>query len=161
MSAFRELDLSSHRRVLIAGDIHGMFRLLKRELAKQEYDPDKDALVFAGDLIDRGPDNLKALDWIERPNVFRVLGNHEEIIEQISQGEVSLKEAQKLGSAWLFNHNKDDQREIARKLMRAPTALEIKTPGKWTIGGLCCKDWRQSEVGCRSAPIRRLLRNGG
>src|SRR3546814_20298754 len=25
---------------------------------------------------------------------------------------------------------------------------------------LCCKDWRQSEVGCRSAPIRRLLRNG-
>ncbi len=29
------------------------------------------------------------------------------------------------------------------------------------ILGLCCKDWRQSEVGCRSAPIRRLLRNGG
>ncbi|MEX6940277.1 broad-spectrum mercury transporter MerE, partial [Pseudomonas aeruginosa] len=29
-----------------------------------------------------------------------------------------------------------------------------------TAGGLCCKDWRQSEVGCRSAPIRRLLRNG-
>lgn len=28
-------------------------------------------------------------------------------------------------------------------------------------GRLCCKDWRQSEVGCRSAPIRRLLRNGG
>ena len=30
-----------------------------------------------------------------------------------------------------------------------------------TDKGLCCKDWRQSEVGCRSAPIRRLLRNGG
>ena len=30
-----------------------------------------------------------------------------------------------------------------------------------STGGLCCKDWRQSEVGCRSAPIRRLLRNGG
>lgn len=31
-----------------------------------------------------------------------------------------------------------------------------------TVGNrLCCKDWRQSEVGCRSAPIRRLLRNGG
>jgi AcrR family transcriptional regulator len=29
------------------------------------------------------------------------------------------------------------------------------------IWRLCCKDWRQSEVGCRSAPIRRLLRNGG
>ena len=32
---------------------------------------------------------------------------------------------------------------------------------KSKYGGLCCKDWRQSEVGCRSAPIRRLLRNGG
>ena len=33
--------------------------------------------------------------------------------------------------------------------------------GKRHPGRLCCKDWRQSEVGCRSAPIRRLLRNGG
>ena len=30
-----------------------------------------------------------------------------------------------------------------------------------SVERLCCKDWRQSEVGCRSAPIRRLLRNGG
>ena len=28
-------------------------------------------------------------------------------------------------------------------------------------GSVAEKDWRQSEVGCRSAPIRRLLRNGG
>ncbi|QNE33673.1 hypothetical protein F1C10_16370 (plasmid) [Sphingomonas sp. NBWT7] len=32
---------------------------------------------------------------------------------------------------------------------------------RWPARRLCCKDWRQSEVGCRSAPIRRLLRNGG
>src|SRR3546814_3806026 len=32
---------------------------------------------------------------------------------------------------------------------------------EWLALRLCCKDWRQSEVGCRSAPIRRLLRNGG
>src|SRR3546814_6857978 len=30
---------------------------------------------------------------------------------------------------------------------------------EWLALQLCCKDWRQSEVGCRSAPIRRLLRN--
>ncbi|MBO9380789.1 DUF1738 domain-containing protein [Sphingomonas histidinilytica] len=33
--------------------------------------------------------------------------------------------------------------------------------GMNTFWRLCCKDWRQSQVGCRSAPIRRLLRNGG
>src|SRR3546814_16507076 len=32
---------------------------------------------------------------------------------------------------------------------------------EWLAMRLCCKDWRQSEVGGRSAPIRRLLRNGG
>src|SRR3546814_8997163 len=26
---------------------------------------------------------------------------------------------------------------------------------EWLALRLCCKDWRQSEVGCRSAPIRR------
>jgi muconolactone delta-isomerase len=41
-------------------------------------------------------------------------------------------------------------------LQRAGTWRHI-----WRVVGLCCKDWRQSEVGCRSAPIRRLLRNGG
>lgn len=42
--------------------------------------------------------------------------------------------------------------ELKQALARRDTTL---------LGGLCCKDWRQSEVGCRSAPIRRLLRNGG
>jgi hypothetical protein len=40
---------------------------------------------------------------------------------------------------------------------KARRAAEQEAHRRW----LCCKDWRQSEVGCRSAPIRRLLRNGG
>jgi len=47
-----------------------------------------------------------------------------------------------------------DRDRLARLYTFEPADIEI-------IGGLCCKDWRQSEVGCRSAPIRRLLRNGG
>ena len=42
-----------------------------------------------------------------------------------------------------------------------PHLLTIVTDLKARGIGLCCKDWRQSQVGCRSAPIRRLLRNGG
>src|SRR3546814_1251931 len=29
------------------------------------------------------------------------------------------------------------------------------TDDRQSVDRLCCKDWRQSEVGCRSAPIRR------
>jgi hypothetical protein len=39
--------------------------------------------------------------------------------------------------------------------------LTVVDPQQTQVIRLCCKDWRQSEVGCRSAPIRRLLRNGG
>ncbi|QHD69654.1 transposase [Sphingobium yanoikuyae] len=53
---------------------------------------------------------------------------------------------------------------IAPSVMPRKPADRIKTDrrdamtlARW----LCCKDWRQSQVGCRSAPIRRLLRNGG
>src|SRR5699024_9633196 len=48
--------------------------------------------------------------------------------------------------------------------VRHPATLgssEVEAFLSWLANGLCCKDWRQSEVGCRSAPIRRLLRNGG
>ncbi|MBO9380869.1 hypothetical protein GG804_29360 [Sphingomonas histidinilytica] len=68
---------------------------------------------------------------------------------------------------------------IAVKVQEANKGIESKlTAQTWVIGSvgfvlaviglapafikrLCCKDWRQSQVGCRSAPIRRLLRNGG
>ncbi|CAB0528788.1 integrase [Corynebacterium diphtheriae] len=39
--------------------------------------------------------------------------------------------------------------------------VSVSTHRQALAAWLCCKDWRQSEVGCRSAPIRRLLRNGG
>lgn len=46
--------------------------------------------------------------------------------------------------------------ESVRPALQAVATTEAER-AEW----LCCKDWRQSEVGCRSAPIRRLLRNGG
>jgi len=62
----------------------------------------------------------------------------------------------------------DEGRALSQSLVvRYSGSIESWGPGG-SIGcvrehgkGLCCKDWRQSEVGCRSAPIRRLLRNGG
>src|SRR3546814_16250099 len=53
---------------------------------------------------------------------------------------------------------------LVDELRHALELVGCKTPlilGILLPYGLCCKDWRQSEVGCRSAPIRRLLRNGG
>ena len=64
---------------------------------------------------------------------------------------------------------REHRAEQARQTYRERHAPQVLTNGQALAGfaalgwflWLCCKDWRQSEVGCRSAPIRRLLRNGG
>src|SRR3546814_18643683 len=53
---------------------------------------------------------------------------------------------------------------LVDELRHALELVGCKTPlilGILLPYGLCCNDWRQSEVGCRSAPTRRLLRTGG
>ena len=49
----------------------------------------------------------------------------------------------------------------ALKPVLVALATDQPLDARYRDHGLCCKDWRQSQVGCRSAPIRRLLRNGG
>ena len=72
----------------IVGDIHGHAVELKKLLAKMGYQSDGYAyqhpsrkIVFVGDFIDRGPDNLGAIQiakaTVEAGNGFAVMGNHE------------------------------------------------------------------------------------
>lgn len=61
------------------GDIQGCFRSLKKLLKKIEFDPEVDTLWLAGDLVNRGPDSLKVLEFAYkyRKNIRCVLGNHD------------------------------------------------------------------------------------
>lgn len=64
-------------RDILVGDIHGYFQALEQALEAINFDPRVDRLFAPGDLVDRGPDSLKARDWLERPCFHSVLGNHE------------------------------------------------------------------------------------
>ena len=63
-----------------------------------------------------------------------------------------------VGVTWYMYPGGADTTDFAEAYAKLSGTLG---PVNMLAGGLCCKDWRQSEVGCRSAPIRRLLRNGG
>jgi serine/threonine protein phosphatase 1 len=139
------IDLSARRRVFAAGDIHGSFHLLEAELAKVGYDPQQDGLVFVGDLVDRGPDSMEALKWIDREDVRRTRGNHEDIAAMVVDRSADLRWALKCGAKWLIrekDHAK--QAEISRRLNDAPVALTIRTPGGYTVGVThadCPSEW--------------------
>ncbi|GJM06529.1 MAG: bis(5'-nucleosyl)-tetraphosphatase, symmetrical [marine bacterium B5-7] len=64
--------------IYVIGDVQGCFDPLQRLLAACEFEQNKDTLWFAGDLVNRGPDSLKVLQFVRSlPKVVTVLGNHD------------------------------------------------------------------------------------
>ncbi len=89
----------------VVGDVHGCFTELKSLLSKIEADTIHEnnrgkRVVFVGDLIDRGPDSFKVVDYLskykpENIETIYLMGNHEEIFLKVLAGKESV-----LGS-WL------------------------------------------------------------
>ena len=62
---------------LIIGDIHGCFTELQELLDKAGLSP-QDEIIALGDIVDRGPDSTKVLDFFRtHPNARSLIGNHD------------------------------------------------------------------------------------
>lgn len=63
----------------VISDIHGCYTEFMQMLEKIKFDPKKDELIIAGDIIDRGPENLQMLRYMEsKPeSVMFLMGNHD------------------------------------------------------------------------------------
>lgn len=87
-------------RAYVVGDVHGRLDLLEALLEMIEADlahrlTRKASLIFVGDLIDRGAHSAQVVERLRtyRHPVIRtffILGNHEEVLLRILEGEASL-----------------------------------------------------------------------
>lgn len=77
MNPVLRLPVNTQGRDIIVADIHGEFKQLKRALKAIAFNESQDRLIIAGDLVDRGRQSDKAIDWIQKPYCFAVFGNHD------------------------------------------------------------------------------------
>lgn len=65
--------------VYVVGDVQGCYRSLQALLAAIDFLPERDRIVFVGDLVNRGPRSLEVLRWVRDHEscCATVLGNHD------------------------------------------------------------------------------------
>lgn len=70
-------------KYFITSDIHGHYTELKNKLDKQDFNEQLDTLVVCGDLLDRGKENVKCIQYVNSlPNKGLIKGNHEYNLEK-------------------------------------------------------------------------------
>ncbi|MGM0677048.1 metallophosphoesterase [Ectothiorhodospira marina] len=131
-SAFKRLERNTGGRDFVVGDLHGMFSTLEGAMDQLGFDRDRDRMISVGDLIDRGPESHRALEFLEQPWFFAVQGNHErlllesEIDRDLASSWVTLN-----GGEWWMDVDPITQDRFRRRLRALPFALEADTePGQ-------------------------------
>ena len=63
----------------VIGDVQGCYDELINLCSKIKFNPKKDTLIFAGDLVNRGPKSLEVLNFCleNKKSIKAVLGNHD------------------------------------------------------------------------------------
>jgi serine/threonine protein phosphatase 1 len=64
----------------IISDCHGCYNTLTALLEKLPPEANSTNIVFVGDMVDRGPDSRKVIDFIRKSGYDCVIGNHEELM---------------------------------------------------------------------------------
>lgn len=76
--------MNNYKRILVIGDIHGCFKNLMSMWKKISVTPE-DLVIFLGDYVDRGRENVKVLKWImkesKKKNVVALCGNHDDMMK--------------------------------------------------------------------------------
>lgn len=134
----RDVALNTKGRDFAVGDIHGSFDLLDRALAYLEFNPEIDRLFSVGDLIDRGSNSVGCLEFLSRPYVFAVRGNHEEnLLDLYVNGHPDERVLEavsgRFGLQWLLSISKSLREEILEAFLSLPIAMEVET-SRGTVG---------------------------
>ncbi len=121
------------RRQIIIGDVHGCIDELKELMIKCNYGgPEKDRLIFVGDLVDKGPCSEEVVELAMLCHAECVLGNHDEKhlrwnnwTEKVSTGEAEKNPMKHNGCFWDF--------DMYQQNFFSSMPLYLELPGDWLV----------------------------
>lgn len=105
----------------VIGDVQGCFDELIALCKKIKFNPNKDLLIFAGDLVNRGPKSLDVIDFClkNKKSVKSVMGNHDFYL-------LYLLEHKKNNKSLIDILNAKNNKNIYKWLKKLPLLLKVK-----------------------------------
>ena len=114
-------------KTIVIGDIHGCFDELC-ELLDLIGPTADDRIIAIGDIVDRGPDSEKVLEFFrDQPNAVSLMGNHERKHLLSARGKVRPALSQKIVKAQLGERYDDwlDFMETLPRHIELPEAILV------------------------------------
>jgi len=116
-------------RTFVCGDIHGCFSLLEQKLEEVHFNAETDWVICVGDLIDRGPESIRALEFLAKPWFYSVMGNHESMLLNVLSGNMSMMGVwMHEGGSWFNQVDSPDQvSKWVTEISKLPIIIEVTT----------------------------------
>jgi len=130
-------EVAREVEIFAVGDIHGrpdLLRALLDEAAREPRRRDRRVILFLGDIVDRGPDSLGAIDLaieaaeqIGADESIYLMGNHEAMMRLALDPKSPWDDALDALETWLFNGGGAVVRQFAHFEVSPPGPEELLT----------------------------------
>lgn len=120
----------------ICSDIHGHFHILETMLSEIGFNAKVDRLFSLGDMIDRGEESDRALEWLKKPWFHAIQGNHERMLINAFESQSDILRHQWLawGGEWAEDLSNDEIEPFYNAFLQLPIAIEIELKNNLKVG---------------------------
>lgn len=120
MNKIEYFDENKDGHDYVCGDIHGCFTLLEEELKEIGFNEETDRLFCVGDLVDRGPESERCIEFLDKPWFNTVRGNHEQMIINKDTYIHQIN-----GGFWYSDLYQEEKDEIYRRFCKLPYVIKV------------------------------------